>query len=282
MGAIDFIVCLDLAGFLRYREKTGITICGYLPIGIVLGLYGDGKHRGLLCDYSRSGDSNGDYSISVSYAALVIFQAEQAAAAPSKTVKTTEKSADPGGLNVTEQKTLLRLARATVQSFVSSGKTPDIDSSHYPLTAALKEKAGVFVTLREKGELRGCIGSIVGEKPLYLGVVENSVHAAVDDPRFPAVSAAEVPRLNIEISVMTPLQPLADYHKIRLGIDGVIIRDGYAQAVFLPQVATETKWSLEQFLGHLCQKAGLTAETFRTSPNMQFYVFQAQVFAEKE
>jgi AMMECR1 domain-containing protein len=81
---------------------------------------------------------------------------------------------------------------------------------------------------------------------------------------------------------MIPLRPLTDYRSIRLGIDGVVIRDGNAQAVFLPQVAGETGWTLEQFLGNLCLKAGLESDAFRRSRGMQFYVFQAQVFGEKE
>jgi uncharacterized protein (TIGR00296 family) len=85
----------------------------------------------------------------------------------------------------------------------------------------------------------------------------------------------------IEISVMTPLQRIDDYKKIKLGTDGVIIKKGNYQAVFLPQVATETGWNLDQFLGHLCQKAGLPASSYDESGDMEFCIFQAQVFGEK-
>ena len=145
----------------------------------------------------------------------------------------------------------------------------------------LVQKLGVFVTLRKDGDLRGCIGSIVGVEPLFRGVAANAVHAAVDDPRFPALTPGELPGVEIEISVMTPLQPLADYREIRLGTDGVVIRDGAAQAVFLPQVARETGWGLDDFLGNLCRKAGLERDAYRRSPSMRFAVFQAQVFGEK-
>ena len=148
-------------------------------------------------------------------------------------------------------------------------------------TARLRENLGVFVTLRKKGELRGCIGSIVGGEPLYRGVAANAVHAAVDDPRFPPLRKDELRGVAIEISVMTPLRPVQDYRSIRLGTDGVVIRDGPAQAVFLPQVAVETGWSLDQFLGSLCLKAGLGRDAYRLSPTMQFFVFQAQVFSER-
>jgi AmmeMemoRadiSam system protein A len=141
---------------------------------------------------------------------------------------------------------------------------------------------GVFVTLREKGELRGCIGSISGAEPLYRGVMAKAVQSAVGDPRFPPLQQKELESVEIEISVMTPLRLVSDYHSIRLGIDGVVIREDRAQAVFLPQVAAETGWTLEQFLGSLCVKAGLQRDGFRLSRTMEFYVFQAQVFSEKD
>jgi AmmeMemoRadiSam system protein A len=113
-------------------------------------------------------------------------------------------------------------------------------------------------------------------------VTANALHAALDDPRFEPLPASELNRVEIEISVMTPLRPVSDYRSIRLGTDGVVIRDGHAQAVYLPQVATETGWNLDQFLASLCAKAGLDRAAYRSSPTMQFYVFQAQVFGEKD
>ncbi len=118
-------------------------------------------------------------------------------------------------------------------------------------------------------------------EPLFRGVMANAIHAAFDDPRFPPLQKNELAGVDIEISVMTALRPVNDYHAIRLGTDGVVIRDGRAQAVFLPQVATETGWSLEQFLGSLCLKAGLARDAYRFSNSMQFLVFQAQVFGEE-
>jgi AmmeMemoRadiSam system protein A len=126
----------------------------------------------------------------------------------------------------------------------------------------------------------------VGAEPLYLGVQGNAIKSAVRDPRFSPVKKAELKDIDIEISVMTPLQPIEDYRKIRLGTDGVIIKKGYYQAVYLPQVATETGWNLDQFLGSLCQKAGLPSNSYLPAQNkddekMEFLIFQAQVFAEK-
>ncbi|TFG76825.1 MAG: AmmeMemoRadiSam system protein A [Chrysiogenales bacterium] len=145
-----------------------------------------------------------------------------------------------------------------------------------------REKPGSICHLEEKGALRGCIGSIIGREPLYRGVEANAVHAAIDDPRFPPLKEKELASVEIELSVMTPLLLVQDYRSIRLGTDGVVIRDGRAQAVFLPQVAEETGWTLEQFLANLCLKAGLDRDAYRRSPTMQFHVFQAQVFSERD
>jgi AmmeMemoRadiSam system protein A len=138
----------------------------------------------------------------------------------------------------------------------------------------------VFVTLRRHGRLRGCIGNVLGTEPLYRGVSSNALHAAFADPRFPALGRDELGDIEIEISVMTPLRRAADHRAIRLGRDGVLIRDGNAQALFLPQVASETGWTLDEFLEQLCLKAGLPRSAWRTSRSMQFHVFQAQVFHE--
>ncbi len=192
----------------------------------------------------------------------------------------------PAKLTKQEQNVLLRIARDTLDRYLENGTLSEELEKKYEISPSLKVPAGVFVTLREKGDLRGCIGSIVGVEPLYLGVQGNAVKSAVRDPRFPPVKKAELKDIDIEISVMTPLQRIEEYKKIRLGIDGVIIKKGYYQAVYLPQVATETGWNLDQFLGSLCQKAGLPSNSYLPSQNkddekMEFLIFQAQVFAEK-
>ncbi len=268
-GFIATILKPDFDRFYAYHEKTGITACGFVPIGVLLRLVEKRNLRCDLADYYKSGDLNGDYSTSVSYASLV-FSA--GANAPK----------DPIGLSAAEQKLLLELARATLRSYLATRQAPPLDASRFSPYPRLGENLGVFVTLREKGELRGCIGSIVGVEPLYRGVAANAVHAAADDPRFPPLPPGELDRVEIEISVMTPLRPVPDYRSIRLGSDGVVIRDGDAQAVFLPQVANETGWNLDQFLGNLCLKAGLERDAYRRSRTMRFYVFQAQVFSEKD
>ena len=267
MGFIRTIQRLAFAEYFRYHEKTGITACGFVPIGVMITLFAGKGISVSLADYSKSGDLNDDYTISVSYAAL-IFSA-------------LGKAADPIGLSAPEQDLLLKLARSSLGSYLETGRTAPGDENQYSSFARLRENLGVFVTLRKKGELRGCIGSIVGREPLYRGVAANAVHAAVDDPRFPPLQKHELQGVSIEISVMTPLRPVQDHRSIRLGTDGVVIRDGPAQAVFLPQVAVESGWDLDQFLASLCLKAGLGSDAYRLSPTMRFFVFQAQVFSER-
>ncbi|HUU05246.1 MAG TPA: AmmeMemoRadiSam system protein B [Patescibacteria group bacterium] len=268
-GFIEPILRLDFDRCFDYHEKTGITACGFVAIGVMIRLFEKKNFRSSLADYSKSGDRNGDYSTSVSYASLVFSAADHAAK-------------DPIGLSRAEQKLLLELARATLQSCLKNNRVPLQKDNQFSALPNLRKNLGVFVTLRKNGALRGCIGSIIGVEPLYRGVEANAVHAAIDDPRFPPLKEKELASVEIEISVMTPLRLVQDYRSIRLGTDGVVIRDGRAQAVFLPQVATETGWTLEQFLANLCLKAGLDRDAYRRSRNMQFHVFQAQVFSEKD
>ncbi len=268
-GFIDTVLRLDFDRYFSYREKTGITACGFAPIGVMIRLFEKKGYRARLADYYKSGDLTGDYSTSVSYASLLFTEGDTQADAAA-------------GLERSEKKMLLELARSTLREHFQDRQAPQEREGRFSALPGLGQKAGVFVTLRRKGELRGCIGSIVGVEPLYRGVAANALHAAFDDPRFPALAEHELDEVEIEISVMTPLRPVASYRAIRLGSDGVIIRDGPAQAVFLPQVATETGWTLDEFLGNLCLKAGLERDAYRSSRSMKFYVFQAQVFGEKE
>jgi len=267
-GFIDPVLRLDFDRYCAYREKTGITACGFVPIGVLIRLFEKKGYRAALADYYRSGDLNGDYSTSVSYASLLF--SEEAAIR------------DAAALDRGERKTLLELARSTLRDRLQGRQAPAGLESRLSGHPRLMRESGVFVTLRQEGELRGCIGSIVGREPLCRGVMANALHAAFDDPRFPPLERKELEGVEIEISVMTPLQPAPDYRSIRLGTDGVVISDGPAQAVFLPQVATETGWTLDEFLGHLCLKAGLGRDAYRTSRTMKFFVFQAQVFGEKD
>ena len=179
-----------------------------------------------------------------------------------------------------EKQQLLQLARNTINIYLEKHQIPEIDTD--TLSPVLKSKAGAFVTLKKSGSLRGCIGHFEADKPLCNMVQQMAVAAATQDYRFASVSLPEMDSVDIEISVLTPLQKIADVNKIRLGVDGVYIRKGNRSGTFLPQVATDTGWNLEEFLGHCARdKAGIGWEGWKEK-DCEIYVYQAIVFGEKE
>ncbi len=177
-----------------------------------------------------------------------------------------------------ERKRLLEIARKSIESFLKSGKKLELSEAD-PL---LLKEMGAFVTLNKHGELRGCIGNLIGKGPLYLTVRDMAVEAAVSDPRFSPVTLEEFKNIEIEISVLSPMQRIDNPDKIRLGIDGVLVRKGFNSGVFLPQVATETGWSKDEFLSNLCShKAGLAPDAWKDK-DTKVYTFTAEVFSEKD
>jgi len=174
----------------------------------------------------------------------------------------------------TADEALLDIARRSVTVMVRDGETyePPVPDE-FP---ELLEESGVFVTLEEHGNLRGCIGYVFPVKPLYIGVRDNAISAAVRDPRFPPVTEAELAELDVEISIMTPLAE-TDWREIEVGRDGLYI-EGYGRAgLLLPQVATDQGWDEETFLVHVCYKAGLPADAYE-DPDVKLFTFQARVF----
>ncbi|MCL5408811.1 MAG: AmmeMemoRadiSam system protein A [Candidatus Omnitrophica bacterium] len=181
-------------------------------------------------------------------------------------------------LNEKQKKELLKIARETLEYYLAGKHLPEIKISD-PL---LKEKRGVFVTLHNKGNLCGCIGMIIPEEQLYKTVRNMAIESATADPRFTPVTEDELKYIDIEISVLTVPQKVDSADEIVLGRDGVIVKKGCCQGVFLPQVATETGWSKEEFLSCLCsRKAGLSYDAWK-NPETELYIFQAEVFSEKE
>jgi AmmeMemoRadiSam system protein A len=181
-------------------------------------------------------------------------------------------------LNKDQQRELLEIAKATVESFVKKGIIPDFKIAD----ERLMRKEGVFVTLNKNGELRGCIGLIVSPgQPLWENVQEMAIAAATRDTRFEPVSVEELPELEYEISVLSKPREIKNWRDIRLGEQGVIVSQGGNRGVFLPQVAAETGWGLEEFLSQLCsQKAGLPPDCYRDDPDVKLEVFSAQVFKD--
>lgn len=176
---------------------------------------------------------------------------------------------------------LLELARNTLTHKLQKGKVP-----LKPDDPALLVKGAAFVTLKKDGKLRGCIGNLEPVSALWEGVRDNTINAAFHDHRFSALTPGELPAVHLSISILSQPQPLeykdtADLlAKLRPGIDGVILRDGHRSATFLPQVWQQLP-SAEQFLGHLCLKAGLPQETWRQR-NLEIKIYQVQSFEEEK
>lgn len=176
-----------------------------------------------------------------------------------------------------QKKRLLEIARGAMEEYVRTGKILEFTETDQEL---LKRK-GAFVTLYYKGELRGCIGNIVGMGPLYKTIRDMAIESSTNDQRFPAVTPKEIKDIKIEISVLSEPERVFDVNKIIMGTHGVIVKRGFNSGVFLPQVAAETGWGREEFLSSLCShKAGLAPDAWKDSAT-EIYTFTADVFGEE-
>ena len=242
-------------------------LCGAAAVVAAL-LYtqAQGADEVRILKYANSGDITADKGRVVGYLSAAIYGREKMS------------SENKGMLNQKQQKRLLEIARRTMNEYITNGKRLDFTEED-PL---LSKEMGVFVTIHKAGRLRGCIGNIIGQQPLYLTVRDMAIEAACGDPRFPAVSPNELKDLDIEISVLSEPKKVENVQEIEMGRHGVIVRRGFASGVFLPQVATETGWSREEFLSNLCaHKAGLSPDAWKDK-NTELRSFTAQVFAEKD
>lgn len=262
----------ELAGYAEKVENSGYAneqtvLCGIDAVKTALELrQSAGWDKTEILKYANSGDAlgTGDKARVVGYGAVAFAQSQ------------SEKAVLAAGeLNTDEQKILLKIVKETVESFVATGKAPEFNITD----ERLAQKQGAFVTLNKNGQLRGCIGQIVpSDKPLWQVVRDMAVAACSEDGRFNPVSKDELNQLEYEVSVLSTPESIADWRKIELGKHGVIIKKDGRSGVFLPQVATDTGWSLEEFLSELCwQKAGLSPSCFKDK-DTQIQVFSAQVF----
>ena len=177
------------------------------------------------------------------------------------------------------KKKLLAIARRTVEAAVKGERPPEF----YLSDPELQAFRGAFVTIKKHGQLRGCIGQFIAQEPLYQVVRNMAVSSATEDPRFfnCRLTPADLPEIDIEISVLSPLSRIANPLDIELGKHGIYIRRGPRAGCFLPQVATETGWSKEEFLTHCTRdKAGLPPDAWRY-PDTEVYVFTAEILEEK-
>lgn len=181
----------------------------------------------------------------------------------------------------TEKNWLLNLARQTLQAAVNQRSLPGLESA----PPKLLQPGAAFVTLSLRGALRGCVGSLEAYRPLAEDVREHTLDAALYDYRFAALSPAEEPQARIEISVLTPPQPLTYasprelLQQLRPGVDGVTLRDGARRATFLPQVWQQLPQP-RLFLQHLCEKMGVAGSTWESKP-LQVFVYQVEAFEEE-
>ena len=180
-------------------------------------------------------------------------------------------------LNEEEKKFLLGLARKTIRNFLDD----HIEREKKYFTENLKTESGAFVTLHKHGELRGCIGYVVGFKPLQDAIQDLAISAAFNDPRFPPLSKDEFDQIDLEISVLTPLEKVRSIDEIRIGRDGLMIKRPPFEGLLLPQVATEYNWDTETFLEHTCRKAGLPPDAWKDD-STEIWRFSAIIFSEKE
>jgi MEMO1 family protein len=214
----------------------------------------------------NSGDTYfGDKKSVVGYYSLVV------------TSRDVSKANSNNFLTAEEKKQLLQLARSTIKSYIQNHGTPVQNKSD--MSPGLLATCGAFVTLKKQGELRGCIGIFSTDKPLYQTVQEMAIAASTEDPRFNPVAKDEIDKLELEISVLTPLQKIKSIDEIILGKHGIYIKKGLHSGTFLPQVATETGWTKDEFLGHCARdKAGIGWNEWKDA---DIYIYEAIVFSEQ-
>jgi len=260
----------------RLVPNLSTCACGEGPI---LAALASARELGATCarvvSYANSGDTAiGQRDRVVGYAAVAVTAGGDC---PASLLRETESGAAAAAdLTAAQQKSLLAFARKTIRQFHFSRTVPLARG----MDLFQDRKQGAFVTLKKNGRLRGCIGHMRRDLPLGQVVGAMAWQAAFNDRRFSHVTLDELPQIEIEISVLTPFQPIPEPAAITVGRDGVLIKKGGRSAVFLPQVAREQGWDRTETLEHLCRKAGLPPGAWRQKA--QLFTFQARVFKESD
>ena len=279
LDAADAVCRRDTARFERIVDDSGATICGREPIRAALRMLPDGC-TGSVLHYATRSDESRDFSRFVCSCSIG-FHAEFPPA-PERTEPAAAETL-PGGISDADKKFLLGLARRAIQYALNTRMIATADSlgvNQAALSAALRKTMGAFVTLslKQNHRLRGCIGEIQPYRPLWKAVLGRAVDAAFRDPRFLPLTAKEFADVEIEISALTPAVPVASWRDIVIGRHGMTLTKNGRSAVFLPQVAPEQGWGIEETLTHLAMKAGLPPDAWREGAS--FTVFEAIVFHE--
>jgi AmmeMemoRadiSam system protein B/AmmeMemoRadiSam system protein A len=216
-----------------------------------------------LLKYANSGDAIGEKSRVVGYGALAFLS--------KPATRNSEQQ-----LTDSDKQKLLSLARQTLESYIKKGEQPNYNAT----LPYLENKLGAFVTLRKNGQLRGCMGEFEPTTPLWQTIIDRTIVAATQDPRFSPVKPEEIDDITIEISVLSKPEHNS-WENVKLGTHGVLVKKGNRGGTYLPQVGTENEWNgVEDFLSHLCQnKAGLPKNCYK-NPDTEFLTYTADVFSE--
>ena len=256
---LALIESMDTDTIIKKMEQRENIMCGGGPVATIL-LYAkqEGAPKVEILKYADSSQAGGDESGVVGYMAAAVYAGGS--------------SSSSFSLSLDEKTSLLQIARKTLERYVRNNEVyhPETDNPKF------LSKRGAFVTLKKKGELRGCIGFIEPELPLHQTLVQATIYAASKDTRFPPVSPSELKDIDLEISVLTPFKKIDDPREVDVGKHGLIIAKGNRRGLLLPQVPVENRWSRETFLQQTCQKAGLPRDAWRSGA--EIYTFEAIVF----
>ena len=266
----------SLENFIRSLEENekqhvpnlATSACGQSAIAVMLQIISNRNDIDIHhLVYQNSGDSKyGDHIQVVGYHSFAFIR------------KKKESDTLSFSLSEKEKQTLLHIARRAIQNKLNHSYQSAVDESE--LTDTLRMKCGAFVTLNEHGQLRGCIGHFGSDIPLYQAVEEMAKAAAFEDPRFFPLQSNEFHQIDIEISVLSPMKRIHDISEFTLGKQGIYISKGYQSGTFLPQVAEETHWTKEEFLGHCARdKAGLSWDGWKDA---DLYTYEAVIIKENK
>lgn len=302
-GKYAFVVSTDLSHYHPYEEaremdrnllnkiallKTGeiydgvtegvYEMCGFVPVITALMMAERLNLKPFVLHYKNSGDTAGGRERVVGYGAVAFLK--KGTVEIKEGVESSEEETEwitGERLNDEEKKYLLKISRQTLEEYVRFRKIPQVQ----PPAENLRKKGAVFVTLKKKGVLRGCIGGLSAYEPLYLAVQHMTVNSCSKDPRFFPVTEDELKEIKIEISVLSPpvdvKEPLKE---ILIGRDGLIIEYGGRRGVLLPQVPVEYNWDIHTYLREICYKAGLPEDTWKKK-EARLQRFSAVVFGEE-
>ncbi|MDT8366722.1 MAG: AmmeMemoRadiSam system protein B, partial [bacterium] len=256
-GTLDIIGNGEIETLVSQCSTKQSELCGLGPVQVMMHL---GKKMGIeggtILKYENSGDTAGDRNRVVGYGSIAFVN-------PS------------GDLSLLDKKSLLTLARTTLTAYVNDKERPEF----LPGSTALTKPGAAFVTLKSRGQLRGCIGQLRATMPLYRSVVEMTVSSCSRDSRFTPVKPEELPNISLEISVMSPFMKVGSVDDIEVGRDGLYLTYMGQSGVLLPQVPVEQGWDKDEYLKGICRKAGLPDKTWEKQ-GAELYRFTAQVFSE--